>query len=496
MGTKNNRAIGYRRLSDKDQSKYSLEYQERAIREYCNRYQLEIIALYTDNGECSDTFDRPDYRALERFIKEHKGAARYLIIMDHDRFSRNLIEALAKIDELEDRFNIKVLASNEEIDLDTKDPSVFMRRAFSYLMANQELLRIRKRTRDGIRQAQRQGRYVNHAPYGYTNARDEHNRSILKVNDAQVEVVRMIFGAYLNGTPLVHIYQLAKEKGFSRKGNSAIMKILGNCLYAGLVKVNGDRRHAVRYVPGLHQPIISEENFWRVQERLGKRCPIRTQPQDRFPLRGILCCWCGQYMTAAFSKGKNRSYLYYWCTRHRSINLGGEKLHQQFEELLAAFRFSPDLAKQIYERADVELKESTKSNEQLILVRTKQVLEIEKKLEKLEEKYIEENIDKDTYYKWKERYGNEISLLSTEISNRNHNGYKKKAQQLAHCLQAITDLKEICRIASPHKRQSLLRLVFKSKLTYLQEMGGFRTKDLHITFRERFKANALLLVGE
>jgi len=89
-------ALGYMRLSVRDQSRYSLEYQEESIKEYCERNNLELTALYKDNRQGSDTFDRPNYQALEAFIKKHKGANRYLIIMDHDRFSRDISEALAK----------------------------------------------------------------------------------------------------------------------------------------------------------------------------------------------------------------------------------------------------------------------------------------------------------------------------------------------------------------------------------------------------------------
>ena len=123
-------ALGYMRLSIRDQSRYSLEYQEQSIREYCTRNNLELTEIYKDNGQHSDTFDRPNYRALESFIKKHKGVNRYLIIMDHDRFSRDLSEALAKIKELEVKYGIKVLATNEDVDLDPTDPNVFMQRAF------------------------------------------------------------------------------------------------------------------------------------------------------------------------------------------------------------------------------------------------------------------------------------------------------------------------------------------------------------------------------
>lgn len=164
-------AIGYVRIGKKDQSMYSLDAQENLIRKYCQRNNVSISAIFRDDGECSDTFDRPDYIALENFIKARKGRVNFLVIKDHDRFSRNLSEALAKIEHLERKHGVKVVAIDEPINIDTSDPGIFLGRAFKYVMANHELLNIRKRTAQGIRNAMAAGRVVNIAPFGYNNKR-------------------------------------------------------------------------------------------------------------------------------------------------------------------------------------------------------------------------------------------------------------------------------------------------------------------------------------
>lgn len=116
-------AVGYLRLSTKDQSR-SLEYQESIIRDYCKNNSLNILEFFQDNGQGSYTFDRPDYIALENFIEKHKGKCQYLVVLDHDRFSRNLPAALIKIAELERKHNVIVISTNERVDLDTSDPDV------------------------------------------------------------------------------------------------------------------------------------------------------------------------------------------------------------------------------------------------------------------------------------------------------------------------------------------------------------------------------------
>jgi site-specific DNA recombinase len=277
-------AIGYIRLSIKDQSQYSLEYQEKSIRDYCLRNNVDVLEVFQDNGKSSYTFDRPNYIALENFIKKHKKKVQYLVVMDHDRFSRNLSEALTKIETLEKKHGLKVLATNEPLDLDTSDPSVFMDRAFKYLMANAELFRIRKRVTMGVRHAVESGRFVNYAPFGYKNARDEDGKGIIIIVEEKASVVKKVFADYLDGKQAFVIHKEVKAMGFNVYGNSAIVRVLSNCVYAGLIRVPAYKNSPERYVKGRHTGIISEADFWLAQEMLGNKRPSKARANEEVPL--------------------------------------------------------------------------------------------------------------------------------------------------------------------------------------------------------------------
>ena len=51
------KAIGYIRLSNEDQSRYSKDGQRQAITSYCEKYNLQLGDIFTDDGESSYTFD-------------------------------------------------------------------------------------------------------------------------------------------------------------------------------------------------------------------------------------------------------------------------------------------------------------------------------------------------------------------------------------------------------------------------------------------------------
>jgi len=465
-------ALGYMRLSIRDQSRYSLEYQEKSIREYCERNSLELTTLYKDNGQCSDTFDRPDYKALEAFIKKHKGANRYLIIMDHDRFSRDLSEALSKIKELEKKYAIKVLATNEDIDLDPDDPNIFMQRAFRYLLANEELLRIRKRTKMGMRHALESGRYVGKAPYGYLNVKDVSGKGLIVVDITKAFLVKRIFEEYLDGAQVFVIHRLMKLLGFPSKGHSAIPRVLSNCTYAGLVRVPADGRKPERYVKGVHEAIVSEADYWLAQEKLGNKQPSRSQATERFHLRGLLNCECGARLTAGFSKGKRNYYLYYKCIHHTNVNLPGDNLHRLFMELLDCLSFTSEQLAKVRLKVRKLLQTDLKEKGDTLEAKTAELKSLEQKIEDLEESYFRKDIELSTYKRWFSKYTTEKGHLLRDINDAN-----VKNRSIWHKLEKFLDrlksIKEVYESASIFDKHKLIRVVFQHNLTF--KNTGFET---------------------
>jgi len=465
-------ALGYTRLSTLDQSNYSLIYQEKGISDYCTHNDLMLEQVFTDNGYCSDTFDRPDYKKLEQFIKQHKGRARYLIVKSHDRFSRNLPEALLKIDELQRKYNIKVLATNESVDLDLDDPGVYLQRVISYTIAENELKMIRVRTKAGVRTSQLAGRYVCRAPFGYVNAKDG-KTGIMAIDSKKAEIVRFIFKQYIEGSSFAEIRKAARKMGFDNFAQNAIQRILVNQLYAGLVKVSANKDTAEHMIKGLHQPIISEFDYWKAQNMLGLTAPKKSQPRPDFPLRGLLNCKCGKTMTACYSKGKRQHYMYYRCIEHGNKGFNGSNVHEQFERILSEISFTKKQINYITEQIKAQLNTETKDASKLSQSRKQQLKAVHKKIENVEQSYFEREIDLATYNKWIKRYSAEIGLLTSEIDEL----YKRTSYQALEDLQTyapmLKNLKEIYLNASLTDKHKLIYGVFEHKLTYSE--SGFRT---------------------
>ncbi|MFO7976840.1 MAG: recombinase family protein [Candidatus Hydrogenedentota bacterium] len=109
--------------------------------------------------------------------------------------------------------------------------------------------------------AVQQGRYgTGPAPYGYRRGNDGENP--LEVDDAEAEVVRMIFREYLNTRSTGKVVEYLQSKGVTtRKGNKwsrqAISIILSNRTYRGRVSYGNVETQ------GLHEPIIEPSLFYK-----------------------------------------------------------------------------------------------------------------------------------------------------------------------------------------------------------------------------------------
>lgn len=470
-------AIGYIRISTKDQSAYSLEYQERRIREYCEANKLQLINVFKDDGESSYTFDRPDWIALEAFIKKNKQVT-HLIILDHDRFSRNLAEALLKINELQSKYSIKVLATTDSIDTDFSDPSTFILRAFKYMMAESELHGIRKRTRNGIQQATLNGRFVNKAPYGYINARDGHGKPVILVDELKAEIIRKMFHEYNKGASIEEIKQIVKPMGYKQAGNSAIQLKLSNPVYAGLVKVSGK---AGKLVKGIHAPIISEADYWMAQERLhGKR--YVSQKSEEVPLRGVLRCFCGKLVTAGKSKGKSQHYWYYWCTEHRN-NLSAVKLHEKFNDMLAELSIDPNTIEVIREKLIIRVAEKLNERGNDLSHIQKALKTVQNKISSMEKKYLlQPDISRESYNEVMSQLRSEEVVLQRKLAEANTN-IQVYFDRINDLLPKLSNLKKAFEEMSLVKQQQFIKVVFKDSLSYAD--GIFRTPYLLDLFEDK-----------
>jgi len=482
-------AIGYVRISTKDQSQYSLDYQERLVKQYCSTNNLQLLAIFKDDGESSYTFDRPDWLQLEAFIKKTKNV-QYLIIFDHDRFSRNLAEALIKIKELHDKFGIKVLATTDNFNTDFSDPSTFMLRAFKYLLAENELHRIRQRTKTGLLQAALQGRHPNRAPYGYSNTRDGQGKPIIVIDEEQAAHVRSIFREYIRGNSVEEVRRIVKAQGYKGKGNSAIQRVLSNPVYCGKVKAAG------KLIDGLHDPIISDSDYWLVQKKLHQKT-IVTQNREEVPLRGVLRSAFGELLTAGNSRGKAGRYYWYYVDKRNKLNFPADRLHRQFSELLKNMSLGEREAEETKEilLSFVETWETERGSE---IKKLKADLQrLQQRIDTVERKYLYgESVTEATYKQVIGDLRADEATLRRKIAEYGTSG-EAMYNQVYAVVPKLTDLYSHYEMMDLNDKHEFINVVFDRRLYYADQ--SYRTPFLHYAFKHKemiLKEKRLLLIEQ
>lgn len=75
---------------------------------------------------------------------------------------------------------------------------------------------------------------------------------------------------------------------------------------------------------------------------------MKSKPKEEFPLKGIIkspCC--GRNLTAGWSTGKLKKYMYYRFLDHSNTNIYGIELHEKFEELLRHLSFTSEFVNEV-----------------------------------------------------------------------------------------------------------------------------------------------------
>ena len=483
-------AISYRRLSDKDQSN-SLDTQQREIQSYCQRNDLLLKHTFTDNGTSAFTFDRPEWKKLEKYLKVNK-EIRYLVVYHIDRFSRaTLLDALLKLREIEERLKVKVLSVTDSIKQDSNELSTQLNRIMQLMFSNNEYNRIKQRVTDGIYQSLSNGRYCTKAPIGYLNAklskdeiRTNKNAPLIIVDVTKAALIKEVFSLYNSGVNIQDIKRLLPT--LNLKGNSAIQRILSNHLYAGIIKVPEYKGNPAFEVEGIHKPIITKLEYYQAYNKINKK-KASIQPTEDVWLRGILHCTCGRKLTAGNSKGKiGKMYWYYKCNTHKEVNLPATKLHNEFLQILDALSFDENEMKSIESILELKIKEHQSNKGGNIIQLNLDKQKIENRIKNVNEKFLlTDGIDKAVFE-------STITELKLQQSQIDVSLIKAKTDTDTLVILMKNLLPKLNKISSVfyefplHRKQQLIKSLLPSPIWYKESYSTPYVNDL-------FKHKALIL---
>ncbi len=291
--------FAYVRKSSEGQERQALSIpaQKDRISEIFKELDIEFLE---ESRSAFNPHNRPVFSQMIERI--HKGERTGLIAWHPDRLSRNEVDAgtityLIRTGVIED---LKFASYNFE---NTPEGIWMIQMALSQSQYDSA-----KKSRDvkrGLKLKIKQGWLPGVAPTGYLNTPDAQKCYRTVIPDPErFDLVRKMWDLMLTGnyTPPQILKIVNEQWGFKtvkRKkeggkplARSTIYKIFTNPFYYGYFEHNGELHQ------GLHKPMITKEEFDRVQILLGRKGRPASQSRE-FPFTGqIFCADCGAQVTA------------------------------------------------------------------------------------------------------------------------------------------------------------------------------------------------------
>jgi site-specific DNA recombinase len=475
------RAIRYLRFSQLGQSNGSIERQEMYTDQWLQFNKVELVDSFIDRGKSAKTFDRPDFIKLQAFIVKHYKTVDYLLVDQLDRFSRDAGEAMNMVKMLQKRYSIQVVSVTEGITFDYDTPGSFFRAGLQLLLAEEDNINRSIKIRGGLYTARaKEGRYIaTSAPFGYIKVGERKERRLI-IDELEAKVVKFIYDSYLKDVPLYIIKKKAKELGFKKTGNIAIERVLTNPVYAGMLNVQAYKEYPGGLFPAIHESIIDMTTWQMVQSKMKKPEKTRTIIDDNIPLRGILKCHCGNPLTGAPSRGKSGKYFYYYkCNSSKHNNISAIKAHNQFLNICELMSLPEKRVREIKDGCNASIDIDMKNNKQRVQDKKIELENIQEKMFSVEEKWIKNEIAKETYDRWYATYDSTIQNLKRTIE-RLSTDQSNAFLVLENNLSQLTDMHYVFSKSNTLQKREFISMVFDNNL-YYQE-GIYRTPTMRSVF--------------
>lgn len=401
----------YLRVSTTEQAQegYSIQAQEQNGSDYAKRMSYDVVKVFADEGESGKS--TKNRLAYQRMMEEAKKETfDLLVIWKLTRLGRNMLDILNTVEILL-AHNVGLYSISEQFDVTTSSGKLMLQLlgSFGEFERNQISENVQMTMKSLVRD---QKRYAGGRRLGYISGIDGDGKKQLIVEPKEAQLVQLIYTKYLSGQGYRAIANELNQLGYHTvKGNTfsttAVKDILHNKIYGGYLEYaryvdwDSKRRKGKNprpiLVKGTHEPLISEETYHAVQERLDleSKQPNWTHTGENV-LTGLLRCpECGAAMAASnvtntLKDGTKKRIRYYSCSVFR--NKGASVCHANSIRADVAEKFVAERLKEMVQQPAILERVIQSLNEERI--RQVQPLKQEQQVVKLEKQKTVETIEK------------------------------------------------------------------------------------------------------
>ena len=384
----NKKVIIYCRVSTKEQvdEGNSLATQEKVCKEYAQKYSLDVVETFVEQGESAKTADRTELRKLLAYCADKKNQISAVVIYKIDRLSRNTYD-YGSLKMILKKCGVEIKSVSEN--LENSPTGNLMETMLSGFAQFDNDVRA-ERCAGGMKDAMREGRYVWMAPIGFDNVRVGGKSNIAP--NKMAPLVKKSFELVSTGLYTTDdVWRMMCKEGLRQKKGNPIVKsyfhsLLRNKLYMGYIDKFKECHK------GLFEPIITEELFNQVQRILknnGKKMSQYKTDNPDFPLRRFVTHPVNSLrLTGSWSRGRRgKKYAFY-----RFGMKGSNYQKTDFEKNFMAYmdeyslnvsdvkKLKGFIAKEFTKATETERKETHKLRARLTELQGQQTILVQKNL--------------------------------------------------------------------------------------------------------------------
>lgn len=489
----NKRIIGYTRVSSKkQQDNYSLEEQERDLREYAknNGYNLDDEIIGGTYESASGDFSRKEFIKLLDEVKKSKNKPFAIAIKFINRFSRTGAGAISIVYELVEKMNVHLIETSSGLCTENlKDRSLIYRKLLEANEENQKRLEL---TLPGMKTFLENGNWLGVAPFGYTtygkkvkdytHIREEQN---IVIND-DGNVLKDAWQWKLQGERDFVIIQMMAERGV-KITKQKLSSIWRNPFYAGVL-IN---KLIDAPVNGKWEPMVTRQDFLKVNNLIKPKEQVKYDVgsfSNQRPLaRFLICKQCGRPLTGY--EVKSKGVHYYKCNTCSGVSFNAnstkkssaEGLNDSFNDLLSKIELKQEFIEPLKMQVGKMFDYLNGETRELYNSLSSQNKELIKKSEQLEEKYLFDGIKKELYEKHKLRIDDEINQNNQKIAEL-ENKLSNHSEYLDFAISASQNLSKHWASNVYAVKDRIQRTVFPKGLVIDPKNRTYLTKNMNELF--------------
>ncbi len=474
-----NKCVIYTRVSTKDQAdnNMSLTTQKKLCEQFCVKHNYEIIGYFGGTYESAKNDERKEFNNMLAFIKRSKEKISQIIVYSIDRFSRSGANAIYIKEQLKKQ-GVTIQSVSQPTDTSTSSGRLQQNIHFIFSDFDNELRRDKCVT--GMREALMRGEWCQRAPMGYDHIK-QNGKKMIVVNALGKKLKNVFIWKAKEGISHEEI-KIRLEKQGVDIASQRVSDIIKNPFYCGLISHN---LLEGKIVEGNHEKLVSRELFLQANEvKQGNTGGYKISiPNDEIPLKHFLKCdQCGCYMRG-YKAYKNQKYYYKCGTRGCNNNKRADELHMQFQKILEQYSVTVNdsmhgIIKKYMEHTYLQLHQETDNEREIV---EQQVKDINRKIERLEERFIAEDIRKEMFEKYHAQYIAERKEIELKIKN-----LPLKTSNLEKCVEKAIllsgKLNTVWSLADYSQKQKLQNLIFPEGMTYHKKNDLCRTQRVNTVF--------------